>query len=55
LKTLIVDPAGVGKTSLIKNALQLKGKSAGLTGEGDERATIGVDINYSNQSEKIAL
>jgi len=44
LKTLIVGPGGVGKTSLT-NALLARGKRANLTGDGDDRATIGVDVS----------
>ncbi|GBG16059.1 Leucine-rich repeat serine/threonine-protein kinase 2, partial [Hondaea fermentalgiana] len=43
LKVLMVGPQAVGKTSLA-NALTQKGKNAKLTGEGNERATISVDI-----------
>ncbi|GBG16088.1 Ras-related protein Rab-11A, partial [Hondaea fermentalgiana] len=44
LKVLMVGPQAVGKTSLA-NALTLEeGRKAKLTGEGNERATISVDI-----------
>ena len=44
LKVLVVGAAGVGKTSLT-NALKTKGESAQLTGEGDHRATVSVEVN----------